>query len=104
MIQGYTGQIDMWANRTIFEPTMFERLDAMFAEGGCPDAIVVFVDCWTSFGGSQFLNSSATGPYQDYLCDEVVPSSTSATRPPQSATAAASPASPPADTARWSCR
>jgi hypothetical protein len=72
VIQGYTGQIDMWANRTIFEPTMFERLDAMFAEGGCPDAIVVFVDCWTSFGGSQFLNSSATGPYQDYLCDEVV--------------------------------
>jgi hypothetical protein len=72
VIQGYTGQIDMWANRTIFEPTMFERIDAMFAEGGCPDAIVVFVDCWTSFGGSQFLNSSATGPYQDYLCDEVV--------------------------------
>jgi S-formylglutathione hydrolase FrmB len=44
----------------------------MFAEGECPDAIVVFVDCWTSYGGSQFLNSTATGRYQDYLCDEVV--------------------------------
>jgi S-formylglutathione hydrolase FrmB len=72
VIQGYTGQLDMWASRTPFEPTMFERLDAMFAEGGCPDAIVVFVDAWTSYGGSQFLNSASTGRYQDYLCDEVV--------------------------------
>ena len=31
------------------------------------------VDCWTSYGGSQFLDSIATGPYQSYLCDEVVP-------------------------------
>ncbi len=72
VIQGYTGQLDMWAGRVAFEPTMFERLDALFAEGECPDAIVVFVDCWTSYGGSQFLNSTATGRYQDYLCDEVV--------------------------------
>jgi S-formylglutathione hydrolase FrmB len=33
----------------------------------------VFVDCWTSYGGSQFLNSIALGRYQDYLCDEAVP-------------------------------
>jgi S-formylglutathione hydrolase FrmB len=51
---------------------MIERLDAMFAAGGCPEAIVVFVDAWTSRGGSQYLNSSSTGPYLDYLCDEVV--------------------------------
>jgi S-formylglutathione hydrolase FrmB len=72
VIQGYTGQLDAWANRTPFEPTMLERLDAMFAAGGCPDALVVFVDCWTSYGGSQFLNSPGTGRYMDYLCDEVV--------------------------------
>ncbi len=51
---------------------MIERLDALFAAGDCPDAIVVFVDAWTSFGGSQFLNSTGTGRYLDYLCDEVV--------------------------------
>jgi S-formylglutathione hydrolase FrmB len=72
VIQGYTGQLDMWANRTAFEPTMFERLDAMFAAGECPDGIVVFVDAWTSYGGSQFVDSTSTGPYQSYLCDEVV--------------------------------
>ena len=62
----------MWFSRQPFEPTMIERLDAMFAAGDCPDAIVVFVDAWTSFGGSQFLNSTGTGRYLDYLCDEVV--------------------------------
>jgi Putative esterase len=73
VIQGYTGQLDMWQSRTPFEPTMIERLDALFTGGDCPDAIVVLVDCWTSYGGSQFLNSSSTGRYLDYLCDEVVP-------------------------------
>jgi len=73
VIMGYTGQLDMWLNRTPFEPTMIERLDAMFVAGDCPDAIIVFVDCWTSYGGSQFLNSSSLGRYQDHLCDEVPP-------------------------------
>jgi S-formylglutathione hydrolase FrmB len=52
---------------------MIERLDAMFATAECPPAIVVFVDCWTTYGGSQFLNSPSTGRYLDHLCDEVVP-------------------------------
>jgi Putative esterase len=73
VIQGYTGQVDMWLARSPLEPTMIERLDAMFAAGECPQAIVVFVDAWTSRGGAQFLNSSSTGRYMDYLCDEVVP-------------------------------
>ena len=73
VIQGYTGQLDMWLGRTAFEPTFIERLDALFAAGECPPAIVVLVDAWTSRGGSQFLNSTATGRYLDYLCDEVVP-------------------------------
>lgn len=73
VIQGFTGQLDMWLSRSAREPTMAERLDAMFVAGDCPDAIVVFVDAWTSRGGSQFLNSAATGRYMDYLCDEVVP-------------------------------
>ena len=73
VIQGYSGQVDMWLGRQAFEPTFVERLDAMFAAGECPDAIVVMVDAWTSLGGSQFLNSSSTGRYMDYLCDEIVP-------------------------------
>lgn len=73
VLQGYGGQLDVWLARKPFEPNVIERLDQMFAAGGCPDAIVVFVDAWTSIGGAQFINSSATGRYMDYLCDEVVP-------------------------------
>lgn len=73
VIQGFTGQLDMWTRREPWERHMIERLDEVFAAGDCPDAIVVFVDCWTTYGGSQFLDSTGTGPYQSYLCDEVVP-------------------------------
>ena len=72
VIQGFTGQIDMWLSRSAFEPTMIERVDAMFTARACPDAIIVFVDAWTSRGGSQFINSASIGRYLDYLCDEVV--------------------------------
>ena len=73
VIQGFTGQLDLWLNRTAFEPNMVERLDALFADEEVPRALIVFVDAWTSHGGSQFINSSGTGRYMDYLCDEVVP-------------------------------
>ncbi len=73
VIQGYSGQLDLWLARAPFEPTVLERFDALFAAGDCPPARVIFVDAWTSIGGSQFLNSTATGRYMDYLCDEVVP-------------------------------
>ncbi len=77
VIQGLTGQLDMWRNRDAFRPTYPEAVDELFAdgdaEGPVPPTIVVFVDCWTSIGGSQFLNSPAVGRYHDYLCEEVVP-------------------------------
>jgi hypothetical protein len=73
VIQGFTGQLDMWLNRSPFEPTMVERLDDLFGAGDLPPAVIVFVDAWTSYGGSQFINSASTGRYMDYLCDEVVP-------------------------------
>ena len=73
LIQGMTGQIDMWRNRSAFRPNVLELVDELFAgPEAAPPAIVVFVDCWTSFGGSQFIDSPATGRYGTYLADEVV--------------------------------
>jgi len=72
LIQGMTGQLDMWRNRKAFGRTVVESVDAWFADGHEP-AIVVYVDAWTRFGGSQFLDSPGTGRYHTYLCDEVVP-------------------------------
>jgi hypothetical protein len=50
-----------------------ELYDELFSDQSCPACILVLVDCWTSLGGSQFLDSEGTGRYHSYLCDEVVP-------------------------------
>lgn len=79
VLQGFSGQLDAWLSRTAFELNTIERLDMLYDldpdELGerCPEAVIVFVDAWTSLGGSQFLNSTATGRYLDYVCDEIVP-------------------------------
>ncbi|TCC58093.1 enterochelin esterase [Kribbella pittospori] len=70
---GYTGHIGMWFNRTPFRQPFPELLDALFAPGDVPPAIVVFVDSWTRYGGSQCLDSPGTGQYHSYLCEEIVP-------------------------------
>jgi len=73
VIQGLTGQLDAWRNRSPFRRNFPELADDLFARGEAPPVIVVWVDCWTSLGGSQFLDSPGTGNYLTYLCDEVVP-------------------------------
>jgi hypothetical protein len=73
VIQGLTGQLDMWRNRAAFRKNFPELADELFASGESPPAILVYVDCWTSIGGSQFLDSPGTGKYHTYLCNEVVP-------------------------------
>jgi len=73
VIQGYTGQVVMWRNRSAYRQPFPETADAVFASGQAPPAIVVYVDAWTAYGGSQFVDSPGTGRYHSYLCDEVVP-------------------------------
>jgi len=73
VIQGYTGHLEMWRNRVPFRQPFPETADAVFARAQAPPALVVYVDAWTSYGGSQFVDSPGTGRYHSYLCDEVVP-------------------------------
>jgi len=63
----------MWRNRSPFRQTFPEMVDELFASGQAPQCVVVFVDCWTSLGGSQYLDSPGTGRYHSYLCEDVVP-------------------------------
>ena len=73
VIQGLTGQLDMWRNRPAMRKSYPELVDELFASGEAPPCIVILVDCWTSLGGSQFLDSPGTGKYHSYLCNEIVP-------------------------------
>jgi len=72
VIQGYTGQIGMWDNRQAWRPTFPEAVATVQADPDLAPAIVVWVDAWTRFGGSQFVDSPGTGNYHTYLCEEVV--------------------------------
>ncbi len=73
VIQGYSGHVAMWANRQPFRQPFVETADEVFASGRAPGCVVVYVDAWTAYGGSQFVDSPGTGAYHSYLCDEVVP-------------------------------
>jgi S-formylglutathione hydrolase FrmB len=73
VIQGYSGHLTMWRNRTAFRQPFPETADQVYARHQAPPAIVVYVDAWTAYGGSQFVDSPGTGRYHSYLCDEVVP-------------------------------
>jgi hypothetical protein len=73
VLQGFTGAVPGWTHRSNnFRPTYPELADELFASGGAPPCIVVFVDAWTSLGGSQFVDSPGTGRYHTYLCEDVV--------------------------------
>jgi uncharacterized protein YkwD/enterochelin esterase-like enzyme len=55
-----------------FGELLVDKLDALIAGRQMPGVIVVFPDCSTRLGGSQYVNSSANGPFMDYLCEELV--------------------------------
>ena len=73
VIQGYTGHVSMWKNRSAYRRPFIETADGVFADGKAPPAVVVYVDAWTRYGGSQFVDSPGTGNYHSYLCNDVVP-------------------------------
>ena len=73
VLQGYTGQVSMWSNRSAYRLPFPEAADELFARGQAPPCLVVYVDAWTAYGGSQFVDSPGTGLYHSYLCNDVVP-------------------------------
>jgi len=62
----------MLLNDNPWSPSLPDRMDGLIA-AGCGEMIVVMPDCFTRFGGSQYINSTATGRYEDHLIDELVP-------------------------------
>ncbi|NOK57768.1 MAG: esterase [Chloroflexi bacterium AL-W] len=71
-LSGYLSRGASLLNDAPWQLTLSERLDRLYADG-MPHVIVVLPDCFTTFGGSQYRNSSATGRYEDYLVQELVP-------------------------------
>ena len=60
-------------NRSAWQTPLPARLGEAMRAGRVREAIVVAPDCFTRYGGSQYVDSPAVGRYQSYLCDEIVP-------------------------------
>ena len=60
-------------NNNPFSLTIFQILENLIIEKKCGEMIIVVVDCFNKFGGSQYLNSNAVGHYKDYILEEIIP-------------------------------
>jgi enterochelin esterase family protein len=72
VLTGFTGRGRMLLNDNLWSPSLDDRMDALVA-AGCGEIILVMPDCATRYGGSQYLDSSATGRYETHLVCELVP-------------------------------
>jgi S-formylglutathione hydrolase FrmB len=72
-IVGFTGTGGSLFNVDPLGEDLKSRLDRLILSGMCPPVVVVAPDCFTRVGGNQYINSAATGPYEDYLLAEVMP-------------------------------
>lgn len=73
VLSGFTGRGKMMLNDSAFTPNFAERMDKLISENKIKPMIAVLPDCFTRYGGSQYLNSTATGNYEDYLIQEIIP-------------------------------
>ncbi|WP_373999462.1 alpha/beta hydrolase-fold protein [Bdellovibrio bacteriovorus] len=73
VLGGFTGNSPFYFNPKFNEQNAVQVIDQAFERGEAPEALYVFVDALTSWGGSQFLNSAATGNYEDYIIQEIIP-------------------------------
>lgn len=73
VLTGFSGRGTMLLNESAWDENMPERINRLISEGRARPMILVMPDCFTHVGGSQYLNSSATGPYEDHVIEELVP-------------------------------
>ncbi len=61
VLNGFTGNGSSHFNPKFNETPSALVIDSAFSRGEAPEALYVFVDAMTSWGGSQFINSAASG-------------------------------------------
>lgn len=73
LLTGFTGRGQKFLETHPWHKGVALRYDELVAAGTAPPAILVMPDCFTRMGGSQYVNSSYMGRYEDHLVDELVP-------------------------------
>lgn len=72
-LAGFTGSGPKLLNWQLFGENLPQRLDRLIRQGRMGPVVLAFPDCFTSFGGNQYINSSALGRWEDFLLDEMIP-------------------------------
>ncbi len=73
-LPGFTGAGWVEAQRErLYSESLFRVFDRLVRDGRCAEAVLLAPDCVTLLGGSQYVNSSATGRYEDHVMDEILP-------------------------------
>lgn len=73
LLAGFTGRGAKYAEVSGFAPSLVQSFDRLVALGEVPPAMLVMPDAFTRLGGSQYVDSSATGPYASHLVRELLP-------------------------------
>lgn len=73
MLSSFMGTGTMLLSPQAWGYSIDERCDKLIAEGRMKECILVMPDCFTLWGGSQYVNSTAMGNYEDYLLKEIIP-------------------------------
>src|SRR5438094_7983237 len=70
---GFTSSGLSHTNWAGFRENLPERLDRLIGDQRMPPVVVAFPDCFTRLGGNQYINSAATGLWEDFLLQEMLP-------------------------------
>lgn len=76
-LAGFTGTGRMHLHDTPWRPSLPARLESLVSRGIAGPMILLFPDCFTRLGGSQYMNSAAVGRYEDHVMDELIPQAAS---------------------------
>ncbi|MFE9564847.1 alpha/beta hydrolase-fold protein [Streptomyces sp. NPDC006487] len=70
-LPGFGAHPSLAGKALAFGATVADRLRQAMTDGRVPPALLVVPDCTTAYGGSQYIDSAASGPYGDYLAEVV---------------------------------
>jgi enterochelin esterase family protein len=73
LLAGFTGTGLQMVSRGGWTQPIDRRMDALLQRDEAAPAILVMPDCFTRYGGSQYVDSPALGRYASYITDELVP-------------------------------
>jgi enterochelin esterase family protein len=72
-LAGFAGGGVYTLNESLWGESLAQRVERLMASAAIAPMIVVVPDCITRLGGSQYIDSTATGAYASHLVEELVP-------------------------------